>query len=133
MIPVIFINCRTYPFLQWIMDREKRYETRTKNTMKTLMETYLGKRILLAETGNGDPVIRCSAVIDEVIEVRSRSEWEHYRSETMVVSGSEYDWKPETKVKWLYRLSDVQPVNPFPLPRSCYRHGRIWAEYEGSI
>ena len=129
MTPVIFINCSRYPFIDWIMSGAKRYETRTKNTMKTLMNCYLGKRFLLAETGYMDPLVRCSAVIDEVIAVYTREEWEKYCDDCMI-TGTDYDWQPDTKVKWLYHLADVKPVDPFRLPKSCRRHGRVWAEYE---
>lgn len=132
MIPAIFINCSRHPFIRQIMDFDKLYETRTKNTMKKLMESYLGERILLVETGNGDPIVRCSAVIDHIIAVYTQSEWEKYLPYTMT-AGTDYDWKPNTKVKWLYHLSDVQPVTPFILPKSCRRHGIVWAEYEGGI
>lgn len=132
MIPAIFINCRRYPFIRKIMDFDKLYETRTRNSMKKLMESYLGERILLVETGNGDPIVRCSAVIDHVIAVYTEEEWKKYSKYTMT-AGTDYDWKPDTKVKWLYHLSDVQPVDPFTLPSSCRRHGYVWAEYEGVI
>lgn len=132
MIPVIFINCRKYPFIQQIMSLDKQYETRTRNTMRKLMESHLGERFLLAETGHGDPVIRCSAVIDHIIAVYDRSEWEKLLPDTMT-AGTDYDWKPDTKVKWLYQLKDVQPVKPFVLPKSSRRHGRIWTEHEGRV
>lgn len=132
MIPAIFINCSRHPFIRQIMNFDKLYETRTRNTMKKLMESYLGERILLVETGNGDPIVRCSAVIDNVIAVYTKSDWEKYLPYTMT-AGTEYDWQPSTKVKWLYHLVDVKPVKPFALPRSCCRHGRVWAEYEGGI
>ena len=129
MTPVIFINCSREPFVNWIMDGLKQYETRTRNTLKSLLTWALGERILIAETGHGDPVIRCSAIIDEVIAVYTHEQWEEYLQFTWIPVGSEYDWKPNTKVKWLYHLKDVQPVKPFLLPRSCRRHGRVWAEY----
>ena len=131
MIPAIFINCKRDPFIRKIMDKEnpKQYETRTRNTMKKLMESHLGERFLLVETGNGEPVVRCSAIIDEVISVTTPEQWEEYRKTTCVPVGSEYDWKPETKIKWLYHLTDVQPVEPFVLPRFCRRHGIVWAEF----
>ncbi|MBP5411201.1 MAG: hypothetical protein J6Y26_04730 [Lachnospiraceae bacterium] len=69
MIPALFINCRKQKFIDQIMALDKEYETRTRNTLKSLMETHLGERILLAETGNGHPLVRCSAVIDHIIAV----------------------------------------------------------------
>ena len=64
MIPVLFINCSGEPFVDWIIDGLKQFETRTRNTLKTLLSWALGRRILIAETGHGRPLVRCSAVID---------------------------------------------------------------------
>jgi len=132
MIPVLLIN-RSFPFVDHIMARRKTFETRTRNTLKTLLSWALGERILIAETGHGSPLVRCSAVIDQVVSVRSREEWDRLRSDTCIPVGSQYDWKPDTKVKWLYHLTDVRQLEPFRLPPSCRRHGRVWAEYEGSV
>ncbi len=129
MTPVLFINCSREPFVNWIAAGLKLYETRTKNTLKSLLKWALGERILIAETGHGDPVVRCSAIIDEVIAVYTREQWEKYLQFTWIPVGSDYDWKPDTKVKWLYHLTDVKPLTPFVLPKSCPRHGRVWAEY----
>lgn len=131
MIPVLFINCLRERFVDWIIGGLKQYETRTRNTLKKLLDTYLGRRILIAETGRGDPLVRCSAVIDEVVAVYDLATWEAYLELTWIPCGSTYDWKPSTKVKYLYHLKDVRPIaKPFRLPRSCRRHGRVWAEYE---
>ena len=131
MIPVLFINCLREKFVDWIIGGLKQYETRTRNTLKKLLDTYLGQRILIAETGRGDPLVRCSAVIDQVVAVYTREKWEEYLQSTWVPVGSQYDWQPNTKVKYLYHLSDVRPIaKPFRLPKSCRRHGRVWAEYE---
>ena len=129
MTPVLFINCSRIPFVNWIMDGLKQYETRTRNTLKSLLSWALGERILIAETGNGEPTVRCSAVIDSIIAVYTREQWEEYLQYTWIPVGSDYDWKPSTKVKWIYHLTDVKYVEPFILPRSCRRHGRVWAEY----
>ena len=66
MTPVIFINTTSSPFVDDIIDGRKTYETRTRNTLKSLLTWALGERILIAETGHGDPVVRCSAVIDYI-------------------------------------------------------------------
>ena len=130
MTPVIFINCKAEPFVKDIMDYLKQYETRNRNTLGR----FLGERVLLAETGHGRPLAKCSAVIDEVISVTSKEEWDKYLELTWIPVGSSYDWQPDTKVKWLYHLKDVRPVEePFRLPTSCRRHGRVWAEYEGGF
>ena len=133
MIPVLFINCSREPFVRWIMNGQKRYETRTRNTLKSLLSWALGERILIAETGRGGPVVRCSAVIDEIVEVHCKEDWDEYLQFTWVPVGSTYDWQPDTKVKYLYHLSDVKPVVPFFLPFTARRHGRIWAEYNGTV
>lgn len=124
MTSVIFINCTIEPYIDDIMNYLKQFETRNRNTLGR----FLGERVLLAETGHGAPLVRCSAVIDEIISVHTREEWEEYLELTWVPVGSDHDWKPETKVKWLYHLTDVRPVEPFRLPGSCRRHGRVWAE-----
>ena len=129
MTPVIFINSSNEPFVDWILSGRKTYETRTRNTLKSLLTWALGERVLIAETGHGAPVIRCSAVIDCYWDVRSADGWNNVRNVHAVPVGSEYDWKPETRVKWLYHLSDVRPVEPFELPKTSLRHGRVWAEY----
>ena len=61
-MPVVFINCKLYPFIDLILSCIKVYETRNKNTLKQLA----GKRVLLCETGHGEKVVRGSAVIESV-------------------------------------------------------------------
>jgi hypothetical protein len=125
MTPVIFINCTAEPFVDDIIGGLKQYETRTRNTLGR----FLGKRVLFAETGHGSPLVKCSAVIDQVVSVHTREAWEEYLQFTWIPVGSSYDWKDDTTVKWLYRLTDVRPViAPFRLPSACIRHGRVWAE-----
>lgn len=125
MLPVIFINCDSEPFVDDILCHLKEYETRSRNTLGR----FLGELVLIAETRSGrPPVVRCSAVIDQIITVRSREEWEDYLSQTWVPVGSRYDWQPDTKVKWLYSLSNVTPCAPF-VPPEDVRHGRVWMEY----
>ena len=124
MTPVIFINCTVEPYVDDIMSFLKQYETRTRNTLGR----FLGERVLLAETGHGLPLVKCSAVIDEVISVTTQDEWEKYLELTWIPVGSIHDWQPDTKGKWLYHLADVKPVVPFWLGNDCRRHGRVWAE-----
>lgn len=133
MTPVLFINCQTESFVDKIMLRLKPYETRTRNTLKSLLSWAFGERILIAETGHGAPLVRCSAVIDHYIAVYTREQWEQYREQACIPVDSQYDWKPDTKVKYLYHLADVRNIAPFRLSMDCKRHGRVWAEYEGSV
>ena len=124
MLPFIFINCAAAPFIDDIIDGRKTYETRTRDTLRQ----FVGRRVLLAETGNGRPVVRCSAVITCAVPVDDRATWRKMRRSTRVPSGSRYDWQPGTRRKWLYGLSGVVACWPFVAPEGV-RHGRVWMEY----
>jgi len=126
MYDIIFINCSRFPFVDWIRSRRKLYETRTRNTLRAVV----GQRVYLAETGRGRSVVRCSAVIGDPVVASSRSAWRKFMRAACIVPGSVYDWKPETKKKYLYPVMDVQPVPPFH-PAEGVRHGRVWMEYNG--
>lgn len=123
--PGIFINCRAFPFLTWILSGLKVYETRNRNTLRSLV----GKRVLLIETGHGRPVVRGSARIKWCRVVRTRCEWNMLRKKHRVPVCSTYDWKNDTKVKYCYLLDDVKPCNPFPVSDGV-RHGRVWMEVQ---
>jgi hypothetical protein len=121
---VVFINCSSVPFLDLIMALRKRFETRTRNTLRAVV----GRRVFLAETGSGHrPLVRCSAIIGEPVVVRSREQWEQVRPACHVPAGSAYDWTPSTKAKYLYPLIDVVPCAPFT-PQEGVRHGRVYME-----
>lgn len=122
-VPAVFINCRRHPFVEKILSLQKPFETRTRNTLRR----FLGERILLAETGRGAPLVRGSAIVAEIIEVYTRDAWERYRAAACIPVGSEYDWKPDTRKKVLYRLEDVRRCTPFRLLDGI-RHGRTWME-----
>lgn len=127
-MPIVFVNCKSVPFIDAIMNRSKVYETRSANTLRSL----IGERVLLCETGKGASMVRCSAVIKNAFPVNSFHEWDMFRYYTRIPLGSEYDWKPDTKVKWLYELMDVRPV-PVPFhPKAGKMHGRVWMEYNGA-
>lgn len=128
MTPVLFINCSRVPFLDLIMSRRKTFETRTRDTLRALV----GQRVYLAETGNGRPTVRCSAVIRPPVVVCDRHTWDVMRKSTCVGVGSPYDWKPDTKAKYLYPISAVVPCDPFTPPDGT-RHGRVWMEYLAEI
>ena len=122
-IPAVYINCRRYPFIDQIMNIDKTYETRSRNTLKR----FLGRRVFLIETGKGKNLVRCSAYIDEIVECYTKEAYEQYRPFHAVPVGSDYDWKPGTKKKVLYHLSYIHPLkNPFT-PEGT-RHGRTWME-----
>lgn len=123
---VLFINCKLFPFINWIIAGLKVYETRNKNMLSGL----IGKRVYIAETGkHKKPLIRCMATITEHIVIDSVSVYETLRSDTMIVPGSDFDWKQNTKHKHLYRLENVVPVPAFEIPDGGIRHGRTYIEY----
>lgn len=127
MLPVVYINCSVAPFVSDIMRRLKIYETRSRDMLGSLV----GQRVLIAETGTGPrSVVRCSAVIDHAITCDAGA-FRRLRPLHQVPAGSDYDWKPCTRKKVLYRLVDVRPV-PVPFhPAEGVRHGRVWMEYNG--
>lgn len=127
MIPVVYINCRKHPFCDSILYGFKRYETRTRNTLGCLV----GKNCLFVETGTGKYAkTRFYATIDSVIRIDSKEQFEQYRNECGIFPDSEYDWKPETKVKYLYHLTDITGEDEYEISFSKERrHGRVWAEY----
>jgi len=123
-VTVVFINCKTAPFIDLMMAGVKLDETRTRNTLRAVV----GRRVFLAETGRrGGPLCRCSAVIGDPVIVRSREDWDRLRSRHCVPEGSRYDWTPDTKVKYLYPVYDVVPCWPF-VPPEGVRHGYVWME-----
>jgi len=124
MIPIIFINCKHFPFIDQIIKNEKLIETRTRNTLRA----FIGQRVFLAETGHGRPVVRCSVVIDSVSVYHSRSAWETVRQLACIPYDSKYDWKPETKHKYAYSIFNVIPCTPF-VPPEGKRHGRVSMDY----
>ena len=126
MIPIVFINCHQYPFIDEIIQGRKVYETRTRNTLAGL----LGKTVLIAETGRGKPTVRCIATIRTPLQVTSAKQFEKYRTSTRIEKGSEYDWTDKTRVKYLYKLENVRSFGEF-VPENGKRHGRVWMEYNG--
>lgn len=126
MTPVIFINCKSHPFLRQIMDGSKWYETRNSDTLGR----FAGQRVLLAETGSGHPVVRCSAVLQTPITVTNPWIWKtFYRDLSCIPEGSKYDWNPDTTTKYCYYITDIKPISPAFVPEGK-RHGRVWMEHE---
>lgn len=127
MIPVLFINCSSFPFVDEIIKGNKIFETRSRDSLRFLV----GKRVMICQTGTGKSLVRCSARIVNAFPVSSFHEWDMFRDYTIVPALGPYDWKHDTKVKWLYELSNViiesVPFHPAP----GFRHGRVWMEYNG--
>lgn len=124
MIPVIGINSSSAPFMDDIGALLKRLETRSKN----MLGPYVGQRVILAETKQGGYIARYSVVIRSARAIRSAEEWDALRPLHRVPVGNMYDWKPDTRVKWVYELSDLRKLRPFRVPEGV-RHGRVSMEY----
>ena len=127
MEKTVFINSKSGPFVDMIMNKQKIFETRSRDVLRFLFDT--GERFLIAETGNGKPLVRCSARIRSIVTIYTENAWNTYRTFHAVPVGSEYDWKPGTRKKVLYELADVLPV-PVPFHPEGKRHGRTWIECE---
>lgn len=118
----VFINCRCSPFIDWIISGQKPYETRSRNVLAPL----IGKTVYLAETGKGSaPVVRAVATIASAASVPFDDVG---MRDAAMITGTAYDIRPGcTKV--FYRLADVRPVSPFPLPSGRINHGRSYTEF----
>lgn len=129
MTPAIFINCKEVPYIDKILALDKPDETRSRN----VLGKFTGMRVMLVETGNGRPMVRGSVVVGEPRPVRTQLAWDSMRSLTQVPAGSRYDWKDDTRVKWLTPMLRPMMCEPFPLPADAKRHGYTWAEYTGPL
>lgn len=125
MIPVVYINCSSAPFIRQIMRRVKIDETRSRDMLRAVT----GRPVYLAESGNGPAMVRCMATIQPGRRIDSLRLWRSLRSRHRVPVGDTYDWKPGTRCRWAYEITDVVPVPPFPVPDGVM-HGRVWREYE---
>lgn len=124
MIPVIGINSSSAPFMDDIGARLKILETRSRNMLKR----FVGQRVILAETRQGGYLALYSVIIRSAMAVRSREDWDALRPLHRVPIDNDFDWKPDTKVKWVYELSNIRYLHPFTVPEGV-RHGRTWMEY----
>lgn len=121
---VVWINSSSAPFLDDICLRRKPFETRTRNMLGSLV----GERVVFAESARGARLARCSGVIRSVRTVTSWDEWDALRPLHRVPADSKYDWKPDTKIKYLYEISNIRVLRPFRIPKGIINHGRTWAE-----
>lgn len=126
MIPIVFINCTEYPYVDSIMAGFKTCETRNRNTLGELV----GKRVLIAETGyfRKKPLIKGTAVIGQPVRITSAETWYALAPLHRVPYSSHFEWNKDTKQKYIYPLTDVHEVEPF-VPPEWKRHGRVWMEY----
>lgn len=124
MAVVIGINSSSAPFMDDIGALLKRLETRNKD----MLGRYAGQRVILAETKQGGYIARYSVVIRSARPVFTREQWDALRPLHRVPVGNMYDWKPGTRVKWVYELTDLRRLRPFRVPEGV-RHGRVCMEY----
>ena len=122
LIPGIFINDSHTPFTDYILRGWKTAETRSRDMLRLLV----GKRIAIVRTGIGRATIVGYATISEK-EWVSAEEFPNRQNQTCVIPGSRFDCKG--KGKWLYHLTDVESVGPYPLPKNAIRHGMSWCEF----
>lgn len=125
MIPVVGINSASAPFMADIGARLKLLETRSRR----MLHRFVGQRVILAETKQGGYLALYSAVISAEIRIASPEQWEALRSLHRVPSGNQYDWKPETRVKYAYQITALRRLRPFMVPEGA-RHGYVWMEYD---
>jgi hypothetical protein len=123
---IVYINCKLFPFIAWIIAGLKTMETRNKNTLKQL----IGKTVYFAETGkHKKPVVYCSCIIGDPVTVIDKKTYNRYREQTRIVKGSIFDFTRGTKQKVLYPLLNVQPVKtPFSIPENAIRKNRTFCE-----
>lgn len=122
---ILFVNCSLFPFIEWILSGLKTYETRNRNTLKSL----INKKVYLAATGKGKrPIVYGYCIITDVIKVTNKRTYNRYRKQTKIEKASRFDWQSDTKQKYLYKLENVSRCSPFPLPDNVKRHGRIYCE-----
>ena len=124
MTPVIGINSSSSPFMDDIGALRKRLETRSRN----MLGRFCGQRVILAETRQGGYMAMYSVVIRSARAIRSRDEWNALRPLHCVPIDNDYDWKPGTRVKWVYEITGLRRLHPFLVPEGV-RHGRTWMEY----
>lgn len=123
---IVYINCKLFPFIVWIILGLKTMETRNKNTLKQL----IGETVYLAETGkHKKPIVYCSCIISKPIIVQDKKTYNKYRKQTHIIKGSCFDFTKGTKQKVLYPLLNVQPVKiPFQIPENIIRKNRTFCE-----
>lgn len=118
----IYINCRLYPFIAWILSGWKPYETRTRNTLRALV----CQRVALIETGTGrTPTVRGYATIASAERVEY-SDTEARKAARIL--DTTYDIRPDG-AKIFYLLTDVTPCKPYPVPADRVNHGRARTTY----
>lgn len=113
-----YINTALIPFVAQILSGAKLYETRTRNTLRTL----IGKAVYIIETGHGQPMIVGRATISGAELVPYSNQVKRHQAR---IIGTPYDTKPDG-AKWFYKLDNIERLTPSPLPVTRENHGRSW-------
>ena len=117
----IYINCSRYPFIDQILSGRKIYETRARDSLRSAC----GHWVYLIETGKGSPMVKGVAFLQRGRRVPFS---DSFRRGLAMITGTTYDVQPG-RDKVFYRLLDVQPVSPFPVPACRINHGRSYTEF----
>ena len=118
----IYINCHLFPFVAWILSGRKAYETRGRNMLRAL----IGQRVALIETGKSPaPMVRGFATIASAEQI----DYSNITARKAArILGTSFDILPGG-TKWFYKLTDIQTVEPLPVPDARINHGRAWTEF----
>lgn len=114
------------PFAQMIVDGVKTIETRTQDTLKSLV----GQRVAVVRTGHNGPFVIGYVTIESCHECKCQADWDMAIAETRVVRWSKYTWTTSTKKKFMYVLTNPERCTPYRMPQNAVRHGRVWAEWD---
>tara|TARA_Y100000114_G_scaffold11314_1_gene9022 strand:+ start:3829 stop:6126 length:2298 start_codon:yes stop_codon:yes gene_type:complete len=85
-----------------IIDGQKTFETRDTNSLKS----YIGKKVAIVKTGEGDAKAIGTVTVGEPIEVNAQ-QFRELQDQHLVPQGSTFDIK-EGKTKFLYPLSNAE-------------------------
>lgn len=119
----VFINDKEADFTGKIISGIKKYETRTRR----MLDRLILKRVAIIRTGKGVPQIVGYCWIVDCKVCETKEQFDRYREECCC-DGTDYDWKEDTKRKYLYKIKGVRECTPHPLPYYAIRHGRSWIE-----
>lgn len=115
-----YVNDKTQPFTDLILDGEKTIETRTRRTLSNL----IGQRVGLVRSGKGKSMLVGYVTIDGIKEYADEEEFNADRNAHRIAEDNEdYGWK-DGKKKYGYilsnpvRLDEPQPITNKPTGRT---------------
>lgn len=123
----IFINESKVKFIELILNQEKLFETRNRDTLKGIFENNnLYEYIALVSTGKGKPIIKGYAYIRKGFSVKE-PELNQIDS-VLFIKNTPYECKPG-KEKMLYSIEYPVKCEPYTIPENAVYHGRSWCEW----